>query len=981
MATRRLFPWVTAGCLVLSACSPFGAPPSESTSAPTTTTVTATGAPTTTAPPEPRLDPSGSYAVVAFTNHLPAFGMTATGVPDRPWARLHATRDYITITRLAAASNAKLVLSYSPVLMEQIAAAADGQWDEAARITATPANELTATDRDYIADVFFDSSAAQIDQFPRYRELADKRAAGRSLTTSEYRDVQVLFNLAWTSPLLLEEDPLLGLVAKGRGFSEDDKTLVLDAHLAALEEFLDSLRSLAAAGKIELATTPLANPTMPLLVRNRMEEDARAHVARGRELFVDAVEVEPSGLAPHRGLIDLAGASAMSEAAFDWVLVSGDGGTPPARLTAEEGNVLALPYAPLYDSLVAQDYFLQNPNAAAFDLVRRIADQLGGAAGGVETVVVDGTEPWGRYEDAGVAFLRGLFRQLGAAAEFTTALPSDINTSLLFDPGPYPELPDSYLREPAELAAWAYLDETRRKLVQARDIGSLNERTLERATRAVLEAQDSEWYRWFGAARSSGDDAYYDALFRTKLATIWELLETPAPPWAQVPLTESAPISPTRQNRTGAAAINIDNRISDSEWAPAGLYDERTSALIRRLFYRFDRDNLYLRVDFTTEVLGDSAPGFDLYLGGPAASGAAVTPMGNSIGFKADRVAGWRGTNPVRITGPDAYPAGRALSGEDRVAGFDGDSIEFAIELDAIQLDLRPGDVINFRIVDVTAGPEVGNFPAAGRGSFEVPNLLEGTELARIADRLRDDYGPGTYTYLIDSTTRAGTYDLAGLAVRLLGGPTVANPDDPGEVQFEITFREPLSNPWSAHAGFSQQTIDLYLEAYPGTETGAIRLLDGRIAATEEAARWDYAFTVDGWGANHFTADAGGRVSLLDEPLEYAVLADRRTILVTVDRGLLPPGNETFWRYGVVVLANQAIPSLGIHELRPLADRPDRFRLGGGTVAINDPMIIDMLHPDSGVQEAALLPPRTVLEGDPNTISVDSLARIPLLPG
>ncbi|NND02436.1 MAG: hypothetical protein HKN91_06580, partial [Acidimicrobiia bacterium] len=215
--------------------------------------------------------------------------------------------------------------------------------------------------------------------------------------------------------------------------------------------------------------------------------------------------------------------------------------------------------------------------------------------------------------------------------------------------------------------------------------------------------------------------------------------------------------------------------------------------------------------------------------------------------------------------------------------------------------------------------------------------------------------------------------------VRRLGGPTEADPDDVGQVQFEIEFQEPLNNPWSAPAGFSHQTVDLYLEAYPGTETGAQRLLPDRVAATPDGVGWDYAFTLNGWGAAHYLADTSGEVTELTTELDYALLSDRRTLLVTVDRATLPPGDETLWQYGVAVLANQAIPSLGIHGLRELATVPSRFRLGGGTGAANDPMLIDVLHPDAGVQEELLTYETPVATGDPNEIDVARLAKIPMV--
>ena len=70
-------------------------------------------------------------------------------------------------------------------------------------------------------------------RFPRYQELIERRDRPDSFTTGELRDLQVLFNLAWTDPSFLEEEPFASLVAKGRDFSEEDKAIVLGEHDAS----------------------------------------------------------------------------------------------------------------------------------------------------------------------------------------------------------------------------------------------------------------------------------------------------------------------------------------------------------------------------------------------------------------------------------------------------------------------------------------------------------------------------------------------------------------------------------------------------------------------------------------------------------------------------------------------------------------------------------------------------------------------------
>jgi alpha-amylase/alpha-mannosidase (GH57 family) len=983
MAVRRYLAIGIIGLLTLSACSPAGAPPIGNSSPPTSpsepaSTSTPPPATTTAAPREQLRDPTGSYAVLVFTNHLPAFGRTADGSADRPWARLHTARDYISIVRLIAETQAQVVLSYSPVLLEQIADVAAGHPDQAAVITAKPANELTATDKAYINDVFFIASPAHVDRYPRYRELVVRRDQGRPLSTNDYRDLQVLFNLAWTSPLLLEDESLADLAGKGRGFTEADKRVLLDGHQAAASEFLTTLRSLRAGGVIEVATTPLANPSLPVLVRNRMDQDATDQIRLGAARASAVLGADPRGMTPAGGLIDQANGPAALTAGFEWLLLSETETSRPFQITSEEGSLLALPNTPDPGRRIADTYFAIDPDAAAGDMVRAMADAVGDDPGAIATFAVDGTEPWGRYDDGGMAFLRRLLQQLSATDAFAMALPSELSEALRFDPAPYPNLPDTYLRGRDELVAWALLADTRRELARRSASGTVDAAVLDLAQEQILQAQGADWYRWYDPERDSGEDRYYDETFRSGLTEVWSLIGSAAPDEFYVPLHRWDPVPATHLNRPVAAAITIDNSILESEWSQAGTFDERTSDLIRRVHYTFDEAHLFVRVDFAAEVLGDSAPGFDLYLRGPMAPGWALTPLRNPIGFEAALVAKWRGTRPVQIAVVHPYGSARSGGEETEVAGFDGNSIEFEFDLATIAPSIQAGDRIDFRIFDVTGGPEIGRFPTEAAGSFEFPNLEEGIELASLIDRARDDYGPGTYTYVVDSETPAGAYDLAGLDVRLAGGLSVADPEVAGAVQFKVTFRRPLTNPWSAPAGFSLQTVDLYLDT--GTAAGAQRLLPGRVAATEADSSWDYAFTVDGWEGSQYVVDPAGAVTRLDSPLDYTLLADMRTILVTVPRSELPAGDETTWRFGVAVAANQAIPTLGIHGLRALARDPGRFRLGGSTGAANDPMIIDLLHPDAGVQEAALTYPEPVLGGEAE-LAVDDLARLPMLAG
>ena len=81
-----------------------------------------------------------------------------------------------------------------------------------------------------------------IDIHPRYAELLDRRGGaapstgrGRSFSEEDLRDLQVWHKLAWIDPIYMEADSRVrGLLAKGRGFTEEDKRTLHDIELELL---------------------------------------------------------------------------------------------------------------------------------------------------------------------------------------------------------------------------------------------------------------------------------------------------------------------------------------------------------------------------------------------------------------------------------------------------------------------------------------------------------------------------------------------------------------------------------------------------------------------------------------------------------------------------------------------------------------------------------------------------------------------------
>jgi alpha-amylase/alpha-mannosidase (GH57 family) len=215
--------------------------------------------------------------------HQPYYRSARTGAFQMPWARLHAIKDYLDMVQiLAGHPTIHQTFNLVPSLVEQLEDYAAGGLPLSVETpspngkpvsgaaSGAPAPPLSGPDglpptsgrqrqRGPVADVYWEHTlkpAADLlpserafvvermcerpdhpraKAYPRYLELALKRQStacdgwdtcSATFTADELRDLQVWFNLAWFDPTLLEAEPLLSLVRRGRDFSEEDKRVL-----------------------------------------------------------------------------------------------------------------------------------------------------------------------------------------------------------------------------------------------------------------------------------------------------------------------------------------------------------------------------------------------------------------------------------------------------------------------------------------------------------------------------------------------------------------------------------------------------------------------------------------------------------------------------------------------------------------------------------------------------------------------------------
>jgi alpha-amylase/alpha-mannosidase (GH57 family) len=640
--------------LLLAACreEPESTPP-QTTAAevvPTDEPAPTNAPPTATAVPPPTVEPTAVpladlcvepiYLAIIWHQHQPVYYKDPeTGIYMKPWVRLHAAKDYVDMASiLREYPDIKATFNLTPSLIQQLDDLSAGATDLYGQHTIIPADELTDEQKQFILDYFFDTNRKIIARFPRYQELLDLRDGSDNplgdFTADDYRDLQLLFNLAWTDPDWLAEAPLAALVEQGEGFSEADKQVVLDEHLRLINEVVPIHREMQDDGQIEVTTTPFAHPILPLLVDTdlalratpditlprqpfRWGQDAIAQIERGVQYYTDHFGRPPRGMWPSEGSVAQEIVSMTAANGIQWMAGSEgvlahtlgmDSFTRDSNEVVVEADQLYRPYivqgrnngpvAMVFRDIILSDkvgftYSGVSGEAAADDFIDRIhnicgrlqsPDTNGETPQGphLVSVILDGENAWEHYDNDGKAFLHTLYQRLSDDPTIITVTPTEF---LEMAPEP-PRLRNlwagswinsdfsTWIGEEEENRAWDLLQETRVYLqtyLTGRNRENATPEQIEEAFTQMYIAEGSDWFWWYGSDQTSGDDGSFDRQFRDTLKAVYTAVGAEPPKALDVPIIPATPAAAERAS-TGLITPIIDGIATEGEWDAAGLY-------------------------------------------------------------------------------------------------------------------------------------------------------------------------------------------------------------------------------------------------------------------------------------------------------------------------------------------------------------------------------------------------------------------------
>ncbi len=593
------------------------------------------------------------HLAILWHMHQPLYRDPATRAYVMPWTRLHALKDYWGIVKMAEEfPGVHMTVNVVPSLGLQLEEYASGKFDEPWFELATrPADGLEVADKlAILAQGFQVNRDTLLRRWPRYLELYGRvQETGRADAAAEFgprewRDLQLLSQLAWMDEEYLAHDPVVSTLShKGANFTEEDKIHLREKQLELLARVLPAYKAAAARGQVELSTTPYYHPILPLLcdtdmgrVSNshapvvqpafRHPEDAREQLRRAREYHQRVFGQAPAGLWPSEGSVSDEALWLAAEQGFRWfasdegvlgrslgVGFGRDGaGVPenahflyaPLRVRLGEREITGIFRDHYISDLVGFVYSRMDQRAAAEDLHRRIrliGERVRTGRPVTVGLILDGENAWEYYPGNGREFLREFYRRIqndGDIRALTVSEALDQAGEIAAVGGVCPGSWinanfDVWIGHAEDVQAWHLLREARDFYSQAErrraagEAGAPSDVQMATAYESLLAAEGSDWCWWYGPEHSSAHDAEFDALYRKHLTAIYAALGAHAPEHLAQPIKRAGERAVVIRP-TGALEVRVDGRVSSYfEWLGAGLYaaDRQSGSMHGRRFF------------------------------------------------------------------------------------------------------------------------------------------------------------------------------------------------------------------------------------------------------------------------------------------------------------------------------------------------------------------------------------------------------------
>ena len=498
------------------------------------------------------------------------------------------------------------------------------------------------------------------------RNFRRKRAQDvlKNFSNKDFQDLQVWANLTWYHSLIIQRDSLLAeLVKKGEGFTKEDKEFVLTKQIEVIKQIIPLHKRLQDSKQIEITTSPYYHPILPLLCnqesarvvlpklslpKKRLSaiEDAKIQVEKAVLTYERHFGQKPCGMWPSEGAVSDEIIPILSQAGFRWMASDeeilacslgnqllrdeyGDVVTPdilykPYRVHIKDNHVNIVFRDHNLSDLIGFQYSQYMVDNAVSDFMNRINNLKKYNVNGkplLVTIILDGENAWEYYPNSGLDFLRKLYEVISNDGELECVRIRDYleecppeHTLQHICPGSWiGHNLATWIGHEEKNSAWELVEDTRSFVKdQALKTPYLNNDTIAKAWEEIFIAEGSDWFWWLGDDHFTPHKDEFDSLFRLHLKNVYKLFNVDTPRILDAPISRVDRKKPYSHPKR-FLDIKLDGVVSNYfEWLDAGKYNvskdmdtmHRTSVQpIHSVFFGFDIDNLFIRIDFDKDLL------------------------------------------------------------------------------------------------------------------------------------------------------------------------------------------------------------------------------------------------------------------------------------------------------------------------------------------------------------------------------------------
>lgn len=552
--------------------------------------------------------------VLLWHMHQPEYRDYASGEFRQPWVYLHATKDYSDMAwHLESHPGIRAVVNFTPVLLDQLEDYAEqfasGRLrDPLLRLLARRDGEpLAEAERAFVLEHCFRANGeAPLQPFAAYKHLhelyalLESRGDSRHYLSDQYFfDLVTWHHLRWTGEAARRASPTVTrLMAIGTRFSHADRLELLRLVGELVSGIIARYAKLAAAGRIELSTTPHHHPMAPLLMSFAAAREPHAGTSlpqspqypggygRAKAQLESALEshrarfgAAPAGVWPAEGGLSrelaqlLAGHGCAWTASGSGVLANSLGAPVPAgaphrpyRLRAGEKEIALFFRDDRLSDLIGFEYGKWNSHDAAANLIAALEALARDAGDGapVVSIALDGENCWDSYAYNGYYFLAALYQALEAHGAIRTSTYSAVLADAASKPRSLDRLVagtwvngdfSTWIGSPEKNHAWDLLCSAKQNFDLVMASGRLPPAQSEAALRQLAACEASDWFWWPGPHNPRYTVEIFDRLYRDDLASLYRLLELPVPGALAQPISQGSghPEAGGTMRRTQAA--------------------------------------------------------------------------------------------------------------------------------------------------------------------------------------------------------------------------------------------------------------------------------------------------------------------------------------------------------------------------------------------------------------------------------------------